>query len=83
MGWVGKKNGDLLSTAAAAGFDALITMDTGIEFQHHLPSLPCSVVVLEAPTYKLPDLMPLVTSLLDSLAVLKPRTLVHVRRNQP
>ena len=33
MGWAGTANGLLLSLAAAEGFDALVTVDRGIEHQ--------------------------------------------------
>ena len=42
------KNGDLLSQAAANGFEALITKDQGVEHEQNLASLPLSVVVLRA-----------------------------------
>ncbi len=36
MGWAGSSNGDLLRLASAHGFDALVTVDKGIEHQQHL-----------------------------------------------
>jgi hypothetical protein len=33
MGWLGTRNGELLRRAAAAGFDAIVTMDRNMAFQ--------------------------------------------------
>lgn len=79
MGWSGLRNGQLLERAARDGFDAVVTLDTGIEHQHNLMQLPCAVVILHAPSNKLEDLKPLVSPLLDSLATLSPRSVQHVR----
>jgi hypothetical protein len=35
-GWAGKRNGDLLSLAENSGFQVLISLDQGIEFQQNL-----------------------------------------------
>jgi hypothetical protein len=78
MGWRGVQNGDLLTRAAAAGFDALLTMDFGIRYQQNLSSLPCSIVVLHAPSNAMEHLEPLVPRILAALASLAPRTVVHV-----
>lgn len=43
MGWSGVKNGELLGRAAAEGFDALLSLDSGIAYQQNLHALPCSV----------------------------------------
>ncbi len=63
---------------AGQQFDALITMDSGIEFQHNLLNLPCSVIILEAPTNKLVDLLPKINGLLDVLEMLKSKSIVRV-----
>jgi hypothetical protein len=33
MGWLSTRNGELLRRAAAAGFDAIVTMDRNMAFQ--------------------------------------------------
>lgn len=33
MGWSGIRNGELLARAAAAGFEAMLTVDAGIEYE--------------------------------------------------
>jgi hypothetical protein len=48
MGWAGVENGDLLTRAAQAGFDALLTMDAGIPYEQNLVNLPLAVVAIRA-----------------------------------
>jgi hypothetical protein len=78
MGWKGVANGRLLATAAAHGFDALITTDRGIEFEQNQTALPCSVVILQSPSNRIDDLRLLVPKLLTCLAALQPYTLSKV-----
>jgi hypothetical protein len=79
MGWAGVENGDLLSRAASADFDALIAKDEGLEFELNLASLPIAVVVLHAPSNKLVDIRPLLPALITSLSNLPPQQITHVR----
>ena len=60
MGWAGIENGLLLSLAAREGFDAMITVDRGIEHQQNLEALPIAVVLMLAVRNRLADLRPLV-----------------------
>jgi predicted nuclease of predicted toxin-antitoxin system len=78
LGWSSLENGELLSQAAATGFEALITKDQGIEHQQNLSNLPLSVVVIRAKTNKIDDIRPLIPELLSALASLSPRTLIQV-----
>ena len=47
MGWAGVENGELLSRAAAHGFDALITKDANLQYQQNLAAVPLAVVLLQ------------------------------------
>jgi hypothetical protein len=78
MGWETLRNGELLATTAAAGFDAFITIDKNLKHQQNLRTLPLSVVVILALTNRLPDLLPFVPGILAALAAIKPRELVEV-----
>ena len=80
MGWRGIANGQLLAKAADAGFDAVLSMDAGIEYEQNLSSLPCAVVIMEAESNAIEHLLPLLPSLLDALQTLRPRTCVRVRQ---
>jgi hypothetical protein len=78
LGWAGVKNGRLLATAAAAGFDVMVTTDREFEHQQNLAAHPLSVVLLRPATNDLADLRPLVPDLLRTLAVLPPMSFAVV-----
>ena len=61
-GWSGIKNGQLLALAAA-GFEALITVDKNLPYQQNTAALPIAVLVLDAKSNELPYLLPLVPAL--------------------
>jgi predicted nuclease of predicted toxin-antitoxin system len=77
MGWSGVKNGNLL-TFAAPHFDALITVDKNLPHQQNLSTLPVSVVLLDAPSVALAELLVLLPALEKALALLPPRSFVRV-----
>ena len=77
MGWAGVENGELLARAAAAGFDAMLTKDTKLQYQQSPVDLPLAVVVLRAPSNDIDDLRPLEPDLLRALAALPPKTVVR------
>ena len=78
MGWSGLDNGELLGVAADAGFDILLTLDRGIEFQQNLAALPISVVVVKARSNRIEDLEPVAGAVLEAIDGIEPRTLVHI-----
>jgi hypothetical protein len=78
MGWSGIRNGQLLARAAGEEYDAVVTLDAGIEFEQNLQALPCSVIVLRAPSNRMRHLLPLLPELLNALTTLQPCTLLHV-----
>ena len=80
MGWSGVKNGNLLALAAPH-FDALITIDKNLPHQQNLAELPVSVVLLDAPSVALAELLGLVPALEQALAVLPMRSFVRVGRD--
>ncbi len=59
-------------------YDALLTMDRGIEFQQNLPGLPFGVLLLRAPSNRLLHLRPLVPTILDILSRLSPGQLHRI-----
>lgn len=78
QGWSGIQNGELLSRAGDAGFDAFITPDRGIEFQQNLDRLPLTVILMVAGGIRVRDLLPLVPSVLTALEVTPPCAFVRV-----
>jgi hypothetical protein len=69
-GWRGLRNGDLLSTAAAAGFDAFITTDRGIPHQQNISQYGIGVGLLEAGSNRIEDLAPLVPEIKEHIGTL-------------
>ena len=77
MGWSGVKNGELLRAAAAA-FDAFVTVYKNLPHQQNIATLPIAIIVLSATSNELHVLLPLVPQLEDALVTLKPRTLLQI-----
>ncbi len=50
----------MLSLAAREGFDAMITVDRGIQHQQNLDALPIPVIIMLATRNRLIELQPLV-----------------------
>lgn len=76
-GWAGRKNGELLSTAARE-FDVFLTVDKSIPYQQDLSRLDLAVVVLEAETNSLEDLVPLMTRVSNVLTTARSGEAIHV-----
>lgn len=75
--WHGKKNGELLSLAAAE-FDIFVTIDSGIPYQQNLAGHELAVIILQAVSNRLADLLPLVPELLACLETARSGGLYHV-----
>src|SRR5438128_5021959 len=77
MGWAGIKNGELLRLADGQ-FDALLTVDQGIEYQQNLSGLRISVVIMLAPSNDVDDLHPLLPAVEGVLASLRHGEIIRV-----
>jgi hypothetical protein len=77
-GWSGKKNGELLSLAENAGFQVLVSLDQGIQFQQNLTGRKIAVILLRARSNRLVDLLPLAEKILTSLSSIEPGTTVRI-----
>ena len=78
LGWSGIENGELLKRAAAEGFDALISNDRGLQYQHDLDNLPIAVVVVLVPKNTIEAIRPIYPALSATLSGLQPKTFVTV-----
>lgn len=76
--WSGTKNGLLLAKAANAGFDAMVTMDDGVEYQQNIASFQLAVVVLHARSNDIDDLRPLLPRLRKALGGVRPGSVVQI-----
>ena len=77
LGWAGIQNGALLRLANGQ-FDALLTVDQGIEYQQDLSGLSISVVVMMAPSNDVDDLRPLLPGVEEALTKLGPGEIIRV-----
>ena len=78
MGWGGIRNGELLARAVGEKFDAMLTVDAGIEYEQNLANLPRSIVIMRAESNAFEHIEPLIPELLVALMSLKPKSLVKV-----
>jgi hypothetical protein len=67
IGWEGTRNGKLLRRAADAGYQALITIDQGMAYQQHEPTLPLPVVLLKVRSNDYQSYLPHIEPLLALL----------------
>ena len=77
QGWSGIKNGELLRRAALE-FDALLTMDRGMEHQQNLSGLDLCLIVLSAVSNDIDDLLPLVPEIDEAVEAASPGVVIRV-----
>ncbi len=70
MGWASIKNGELLALASER-FDVFVTADRNLPYQQNVRTLPIAIVVLQAKTNRLADLLRLVPNLLAVISSAK------------
>lgn len=78
MGWSGKKNGELLQLMTQESFTILLTADQNLRYQQNLQSAGVAVVVLVAPSNRLPDLIPLMPKARSVLSAIAPGEVIEV-----
>jgi len=78
LGWQQLRNGQLLTAAADAGFEVLITTDKALRHEQDLRALRLSIVVLRALSNRMADLLPLVPYVEAELPKLKRTQLVEI-----
>jgi hypothetical protein len=77
-GWAGTKNGELLRRAVASGLEVFVTADQNLRYQQNLKGHAIFVIVLEARSLALEDLLPLVPGVLAALARARPGELARI-----
>lgn len=78
MGWSGKKNGELLQLMAQEGYTILLTTDRNLRYQQNLQQAGVAVVVLIAPSNRLPDLTPLIPNVRNVFGMIAPGEVIEV-----
>jgi len=77
MGWNGLKNGELLEKAQA-NFDLFLTGDRNLTFQQRMSEFDIAVIVLQAESIQLKNILTLIPKVLTVLPTLKPGQVVYV-----
>jgi predicted nuclease of predicted toxin-antitoxin system len=76
-GWSGIKIGQLLGLASAH-FDVFLTMDRNIAFQQNSATLPIAVLIVEAVSNRMEDLVAIVPGILNEINRIPPKSLRRV-----
>jgi predicted nuclease of predicted toxin-antitoxin system len=77
-GLAGLKNGELLAAAEAAEFEVFVTTDQGIEYQQNLAGRKIAIILLQARSNRLRDLLPLVPASLVQIESIRPGQIVKL-----
>jgi hypothetical protein len=67
LGWEELENGKLLTEAAGAGFDVVVTVDKKMRSQQNLDALPVTVFEIDSPDSRLPEIQRLAPFILAAL----------------
>jgi predicted nuclease of predicted toxin-antitoxin system len=76
-GWVGKKNGELLSLAEPE-FEVLLTLDKNIPYQQDLKSGRIAILIVRGLSNRIQDLLPVIPDCLVALQSIEPGQVVRV-----
>lgn len=72
IGWLGKRNGQLLALMQQEKFSALITVDKSLQYQQNIGKTSLSVIVLSSKSSDYEDLLPLVPAVYVQMEYLEP-----------
>ncbi|MBD0293713.1 MAG: DUF5615 family PIN-like protein [Flavisolibacter sp.] len=67
MGWLGKKNGELLELIVFNGFDFFVTLDKNLRYQQNLDRIELTIFVLLAVNNRRETLQKLVEKIKDKI----------------
>ena len=67
MGWLGKKNGELLGLIVFNGFDFFVTIDKNLRFQQNLDRIELTIFLLLAVNNRRESLQALVEKIKDKI----------------
>ena len=77
-GFGGLKNGKLLAEAEAAGFDIVLTVDRGFQYEQNLSGGKIAVVIFCTKSIALKDLLPHVPACLAGLERIRPGQVLRI-----
>ena len=76
LGWAGLKNGHLLATAEAKGFEVLVTGDLSMSYQQNLTGMRIAIVSLSAIGW--PIIEPHVAKIVEAVDGVEPGSFVRI-----
>ena len=74
----GLKNGEFLAAAESAGFDVLLTVDRGFQYEQNLRGRKIAVIALSTKSIALKDLLARMPECLTLLLTIKPSEIAKV-----
>jgi hypothetical protein len=77
-GFKGKRNGDLLRSAEAAGYGVMLTVDQGIPHQNNPVERKLSIILIRSQSNMIGDLLPLANAILLALEKIQPGEIITV-----
>jgi len=77
-GFAGRKNGQLLSLAEAAGFEVFLTVDKGLQYQQNLAGRRIAILIIRARSNRRQDLLPHVEACRSLIDSIKRRDVIRV-----
>ena len=80
-GWASKKNGELLRLMTNV-FDIFITVDSNLQYQQQLKTLPISFIVLSAKNNKLETLLPLMARVEEVIQNIQTGQVIIIEENE-
>jgi hypothetical protein len=77
-GFASLRNGWLLSAAELAGFDVLVTIDRGMQFQQNLAGRKISLLIIQAQGAQIRHLLSRIPAVLEALRAIQPGEVVVI-----
>ena len=77
-GLAGKSNGELLTLAEMVGFEILVTIDKGMQYEQNVRGRKIAIIVLRIKSNRLVDILPLVGQCLEIMRSIRPGQIVRV-----
>jgi len=76
--WLRLRNGALLRAAVAAGFNAILTADSDLQYQQNLRKIGIAAVIVVRVRNRIEDLRPLIPRILEALHDVQPGDAVEI-----
>lgn len=77
-GWLGKKNGELLSLMTENNFNLFVTVDRNLRFQQNLQKLSITIVVLCAVNNRRETLQKLISKMFETINENNTNTVIEI-----